>query len=255
MKIVRYSDGTIRHGLLEEDGTIRPLLGSPFESLETTGPATRLEKVSLLAPLEPANIFAAGVNYRDHQEESNRPAPSLPMLFMKPAGTIAGPGSPIVYPKGAELVHYEGELAVVIGRSGRHIPEDRALEYVLGYSCANDVSERITQRAEMKQGTMLIGKAYDSFCPIGPVIATGLDPSDLTLETRHNGRTVQSTSTAMMMLSVPALISYISQAITLRPCDIILTGTPSGVGPIQPGDTVEVEISGIGVLKNPVLAA
>ena len=158
-----------------------------------------------------------------------------------------------MYPQHARKWTYEGELAVIIGRRTRRVPEDRALECVLGYTCANDVSERVVQLAEMKMGCLLVGKSFDTFCPLGPVIATGLEPAALDLTTRLNGQVRQRIDTSDLLFSVARLVSYLSQAMTLWPGDVILTGTPSGVGPIQPGDVVEVEISGIGVLRNPVV--
>jgi 2-keto-4-pentenoate hydratase/2-oxohepta-3-ene-1,7-dioic acid hydratase in catechol pathway len=151
-------------------------------------------------------------------------------------------------------VHFEAELAVVIGRGGRRIAPERALDHVLGYTCANDVSERVIQRAEMDQGALLVGKGFDTFCPLGPVIAVGIDPSDLALGACVNGVERQRSSTSDLLFDVPRLVSYLSEAITLRPGDVIITGTPSGVGPIVPGDTVDIWVEGIGTLTNTVVA-
>ncbi len=254
MKIVRYADGNLRYGLLEPDGTILPLEGSPYESLKTTRPATSLDKVRLLAPIEPRSVVGVGFNYARHAREANVPLPSMPVLFMKPLDTVIGPGAPIVYPRQGQTVDYEGELAVVIGRTARRISEKEALSHVLGYTCGNDVSERVIQSAEMKQRSLLVAKGFDSFNPIGPAIATDLDPTNLELETRVNGEIRQKTNTSDMVFSVAKLIAYLSEAMTLRPGDVIMTGTPSGVGSVKPGDVIEVEISGIGVLSNPVVA-
>jgi len=255
MKLVRYAvDGTVAYGVLEEGGIVRRLVGSPFEALKP-GPASHfLDEVRLLAPVDAPRIIGVGLNYVSHIRECNLNAPTLPMLFMKHPSTVIGPGEPIVYPKQAQKVDYEGEMAVVIGRHVRRVSESQALEYVLGYTCANDVSERVTQLAEMKMGCLLVGKSYDTFCPLGPVIATGLDPSSLDLAARLNGQARQQINTSDLLFSAARLVSYLSQAMTLWPGDAILTGTPSGVGPIQPGDVVEVEISGIGVLRNSVIA-
>jgi len=255
MKLVRFAIGQeLAFGVLEEGASIRRLLGSPFESL-ATGPATcSLGEVRLMAPVEAPRIICAGLNYVSHIKESHMVAPSIPMLFMKHPSAVIGPSEPIVYPRQARTVHYEGELAVVIGRRTRRVPEEQALASVLGYTCANDVSERVTQAAEMKLGCLLVGKSYDTFCPLGPVIATGLDPTSLELTTRLNGEVRQHINTSDLLFSVARLVSYLSQAMTLWPGDVILTGTPGGVGPIQPGDTVEIEIAGIGVLRNPVVA-
>jgi 2-keto-4-pentenoate hydratase/2-oxohepta-3-ene-1,7-dioic acid hydratase in catechol pathway len=255
MKLVRYAaDGTVSYGVLEDGGIVRRLAGSLFEPL-TAGPTSHsVETVRLLAPLEAPRIIGVGLNYVSHIRETKHATPALPMLFMKHPSAVIGPGEPIVYPKQAQKVDYEGELAVVIGRHARRVSEAQALEYVLGYTCANDVSERVTQLAEMKMGCLLVGKSYDTFCPLGPAIATGLDPSSLDLTARLNGQVRQRINTSDLLFSVATLVSYLSQAMTLWPGDVILTGTPSGVGPIQPGDVVDVEISEIGVLRNPVVA-
>jgi 2-keto-4-pentenoate hydratase/2-oxohepta-3-ene-1,7-dioic acid hydratase in catechol pathway len=212
-----------------------------------------LERVRLLCPLEPARIFGAGLNYVSHIEEMKLKRPTVPLLFMKPSTAVIGPDEPIVYPRDATDVHFEGEVAAVIGRRVRRIGEDEALDAVFGYTCANDVSERAVQRVEMNMGHLLIGKAYDSFCPLGPLIATGLDPRNLLLETRVNGAVRQSAKTSDLLFSVAQLVSYLSHAITLLPGDVILTGTPSGVGPIVPGDVVEVTVERVGRLRNRVV--
>jgi len=255
MNLVRYAfDETVAYGVLEEGRIVRRLAGSPFEALQP-GPASHLlEEVRLLAPVDAPRIMGVGLNYVSHIRECNLSTPTLPMLFMKHPSAVIGPGEPIVYPKQAQKVDYEGEMAVVIGRHVRRVSESQALEYVLGYTCANDVSERVTQLAEMKMGCLLVGKSYDTFCPLGPVIVTGLDPTSLDLTSRLNGQVRQQINTSDLLFSVARLVSYLSQAMTLWPGDVILTGTPSGVGPIQPGDVVEIEISGIGVLRNPVIA-
>jgi 2-keto-4-pentenoate hydratase/2-oxohepta-3-ene-1,7-dioic acid hydratase in catechol pathway len=255
MKLVRYAiEGKAAYGVLEAGGVIQPLAGSPFEALEAGSASHPIEQVRLLAPVDAPRIIGVGLNYVSHIHESKQTAPSIPMLFMKHPSSVIDPGEPIVYPRHAKKVDYEGELAVIIGRRTHRVPEDRALEYVLGYTCANDVSERVVQLAEMKMGCLLVGKSFDTFCPLGPVIATGLDPTALDLTTRLNGQVRQRINTSDLLFSVARLVSYLSQAMTLWPGDVILTGTPSGVGPIQPGDVVEVEISGIGVLRNPVVA-
>ena len=255
MNLVRYAfDETVAYGVLEEGGIVHRLAGSPFEALQP-GPASHLlDEVRLLAPVDAPRIMGVGLNYVSHIRECNLSTPTLPMLFMKHPSAVIGPGEPILYPKQAQKVDYEGEMAVVIGRHVRRVSESQALEYVLGYTCANDVSERVTQLAEMKMGCLLVGKSYDTFCPLGPVIVTGLDPTSLDLTSRLNGQVRQQINTSDLLFPVARLVSYLSQAMTLWPGDVILTGTPSGVGPIQPGDVVEVEISGIGVLRNPVVA-
>jgi 2-keto-4-pentenoate hydratase/2-oxohepta-3-ene-1,7-dioic acid hydratase in catechol pathway len=254
MLIARYRiGGDIHHGLLEGD-LLRRLAGSPFVSLETTGTSDRLGDVTMLAPVAAPRIFGVGLNYVAHIEESGAKTPQRPLLFMKPTNTVVGPGEPIVYPREGQNVHFEAELAVVIGRAGRRIAEADALSHVLGYTCANDVSERVIQKEEMDQGALLVGKGFDSFCPLGPVIATGLDPSRLRLGARVNGVERQASTTADLLFSVPRLVSYLSLAIALQPGDVIITGTPSGVGPIVPGDVVDIWVEGVGTLTNPVVA-
>lgn len=254
MDVVRYAvGGTVAYGVLEEGEVVRRLAGSPFETL-TPGPTTHpVDEVRLLAPVYAPRIIGVGLNYVSHIRECNLETPTLPMLFMKHPSTVIGPEEAILYPRNAQKVDYEGELAVIVGRRTRRVSEAEAPACIFGYTCANDVSERVTQLAEMKMGCLLVGKSYDTFCPLGPVIATGLDPTFLDLTTRLNGQVRQRVNTSDLLFSVARLVSYLSQAMTLWPGDVILTGTPSGVGPIQPGDVVEVEISGIGVLRNPVV--
>lgn len=253
-RIVRYADPEPRYGLLERDGTIRPFAGSPFESLETAGPATHVDRVRLLAPVRPGSVYGAGLNYVGHAREMGLDLPTIPMMFMKPSSAVIGPGEPIVYPREAQNLHFEAEVAVIIGKAGRRIPEARAREHVLGYTCGNDVSERAIQGREMKQGCLVLGKAFDSFNPLGPAIAMDLEPGAVDILGRVNGVEKQRSNTADLVYSVAALIAHLSSGITLRPGDVIMTGTPAGVGPIVPGDTVEIEIPEAGILRNPVEA-
>ena len=257
MKIVRYQEGDGSHyGVLEEGGLIRRLEGTPYESLIPDGSTTQLEAVRILSPVPAPRIFGLGLNYADHAAEGGKEHPPQPMLFMKPSTAAVGPEEPIIYPAAAgDLeVHFEAELVAVIGRKARGVGVSEALDHVLGYTCGNDVSERVIQRAEMKEGCLLMGKGYDTFCPLGPAIATGLDPTDLLLLARVNGRERQRTNTSDLIYSVADIVSYMSRAMTLLPGDVILTGTPSGVGPVYPGDRVEIEIPQVGVLSNPVVA-
>jgi 2-keto-4-pentenoate hydratase/2-oxohepta-3-ene-1,7-dioic acid hydratase in catechol pathway len=253
MQIARYEiDGKTYYGQLEGH-SLKRLEGDLFGQQRPGGTVDALERARLLCPLEPTRIFGAGLNYVSHIEEMKLERPTVPLLFMKPPTAAIGPEEPIVYPRDATDVHFEGELAAVIGARVRRVSEAQALDAVFGYTCANDVSERAVQRVEMKMGHLLIGKAYDSFCPLGPVIATGLDPRNLLLETCVNGKVRQSVRTSDLLFSVAQLVSYLSHAITLLPGDVILTGTPSGVGPIVPGDTVEVTVEGVGKLRNAVV--
>jgi len=177
----------------------------------------------------------------------------MPSIFMKPDTALIGHGESIVYPSGSTIVHYEAELVAVIGRRARKIAREDALDYVLGYACGNDVSERTIQRKEMTLGLMTVGKAFDTFAPIGPCIETSVDPSTLRMQGRLNGTVVQDCQTSDLLFEVEALVAYLSQAITLMPGDLIMTGTPGGIGPLQPGDTFEIDIEGVGVLRNDVI--
>jgi len=254
MKIARYRtvDGTVAWGLLGDNGSARRLPATPFDGLEPTG--TVDTGFTLLAPAETPRIFGVGLNYVSHIAESGAETPKRPLIFMKPPTALADPEQPIVYPKEGEHVDFEAELTVVIGRTARRLSQDEALSAVLGYTCANDVSERIIQAEEMGQGALVVCKGFDTFCPLGPVIATDLDPTNLELKGRVNGETRQSINTSDLLFSVAELVSYLSQAITLLPGDLILTGTPHGVGPVQPGDVVEIELEGVGILRNGVVA-
>ena len=255
MKILRYrSNGEASYGILDDDGSIRQLAGCPFESLDTSGAVTHLDQVTVLAPVETPRIIGVGLNYAAHARETGKEPPTNPMLFMKPTLTAIGPEEPIIYPHQGKNVHYECELAVIIGKRTRRVSEADALDHVLGYTCGNDISERVIQFAEMEMGAMLLGKGFDTFCPLGPVIATDLDPTNLDIKTRLNGEVKQDSNTSDLLFSVAQLVSYISAVMTLLPGDVIMTGTPAGIGPIAPGDTVEIEISGVGVLSNPVVA-
>lgn len=254
MRLIRYADPTIRFGILEKDNTIQPLLGTPFEGIHPRGAKTKLSDVRLLAPVEPRNIFGAGLNYVKHAQEVNMPLPVVPMLFMKPTSAIIGPDAAIVYPKQGKTVHFEAEVVVVIGRTARRVPEAKVRDCILGYTCGNDVSERVIQSAEMKQGCLVTGKSFDTFAPIGPAIETELDPANIRILGRVNGEKRQDSNTSDLVYSIPKLVSYLSDAFTLLPGDIIMTGTPSGIGPIVPGDVVEIEIPEVGILRNPVIA-
>lgn len=258
MRIARYeTGGRVFHGIVEND-MLERLAGSPFgassDAFERAGTRDRLGEVRLLAPVAAPRVFGVGLNYVAHIAEAGAATPTTPLLFMKPSTAVIGPGAPIVYPCEARNVHFEAELAVVIGRGGRRIAHSDALDHVLGYTLANDVSERVIQKAEMDQGALLVGKGFDGFCPLGPVIATGLDPEDIRIGARVNGVERQSSSTSDLLFSVRDLVAYLSAAMTLLPGDVIITGTPSGVGPIVPGDVVEIFGDGVGVLSNPVVA-
>jgi 2-keto-4-pentenoate hydratase/2-oxohepta-3-ene-1,7-dioic acid hydratase in catechol pathway len=258
MKIMRYHYlGQDAYGSLESVDQLYRLSGSPFEgSYEVVRSApVPLKNVQVLCPVANTRIFGVGFNYVSHIQETGWETPELPVMFVKPETALARPGDPIIYPKGGMNVHYEAELVVIMGREARRVSERDALSYVLGYTCGNDVSDRTIQAKEMKFGCLFAGKAFDTFAPIGPLIETNIDPSNLEIIGRLNGVVKQRGNTSDLLFSVPRLVSYLSGFMKLLPGDIIMTGTPSGVGPISPGDTFEVEIEGIGILSNPVVAA
>lgn len=253
--IARYAlDGRVHYGIVEDDATIARLEDSPFNELRTSGVKDALDSARILAPVHQPRVFGVAYNYKAHSQEANKAVPDLPVLFMKPSTTVIGTGESIVYPADGENIHFEGELVVVIGKLARHVPEAQALDHVLGYTCGNDISDRVLQRRESAFGCLLAGKGYDTFAPMGPVIATELDPTNLKIVTRVNGVVRQDGNTADLLFSVSYMISYLSRHMTLLPGDMIMTGTPAGVGPISVGDTIEVEINGIGVLRNDVVA-
>jgi 2-keto-4-pentenoate hydratase/2-oxohepta-3-ene-1,7-dioic acid hydratase in catechol pathway len=217
-----------------------------------TGEVLALGDVNLLAPCEPSKIVALGLNYRDHAAEFGRQAPDEPLIFLKPSTAVIGPGANIIYPRMSRRVDYEAELGVVIGKTARRVEEENALEYVLGYTCFNDVTARDLQK---KDGLFTRAKGFDTFAALGPWIETGLaDPDKVMVEAYLNGERRQHASTSTMVFGVRRLIAFISEVMTLLPGDVIATGTPSGVGPMRPGDEVEVRVEGIGTLQNRVLA-
>lgn len=235
--------------MLEGD-VVRPLRGTFFEEPIPIDDTVPLSEVRLLAPIIPSKVVCVGRNYVEHAEELGSEVPEEPLLFMKPSTAVIGPGDPIRLPPESRRVDHEGELAVVIGRLCRRVSEEDAFGFVLGYTCGNDVTARDLQQ---KDGQWTRAKGFDSFCPLGPWLETELDPSDVEIATRVNGETRQRSRTSNMIFRPPTIISYASQVMTLLPGDVILTGTPSGVGPLSPGDRVEVEVEGIGVLANEVM--
>jgi len=220
-------------------------------SLKLDGSIYELGEVRLLAPCLPSKIVCLGLNYRSHAEEFKLSIPPVPLIFLKPSTAVIGPDDEIVLPRLSKRVDYEGELGVVIGKRAKDVPENKATDYVLGYTCFNDVSERYNQKED---GQWTRAKGYDTFAPIGPWIETEVDPANLRLETYLNGELRQSVSTNDLIFGVPKLIGFISNIMTLLPGDVIATGTPSGIGQITPGDIVEVRIEKIGTLRNFVVA-
>lgn len=262
MKIARFRapDGTLAFGILDEAETgdgieLVELVADPMVAgYETTGRRFALESVTLLAPVIPrSKVVCVGKNYHDHVEEmhergiSDGVAPEEPLLFIKPNTSVIGPGDLIERPAISNQVEYEGELAIVIGAVAKEVPEERALDVVFGFTCANDVTARDLQYSD---GQWARAKGFDTFCPLGPVIETEFDFEDATIETRVNGEVRQRSTTSLFIHQVPKIIAHASQAFTLLPGDVILTGTPRGVGELHDGDVVEVEVEGIGILRN-----
>jgi 2-keto-4-pentenoate hydratase/2-oxohepta-3-ene-1,7-dioic acid hydratase in catechol pathway len=271
VRLVRCADGErVLYGLLEADDRVREIAGDITSSTldlariggpapgATAGAGTRpassrpIAELLLLPPCAPSKIVAVGRNYREHAAELGHDLPAEPLLFLKPSTALLAPGGTILLPRASERVDYEGELGVVIGRPARRVPISRALDYVLGYTCVNDVTARDLQRRDVQ---FTRAKSFDTFCPLGPCIATGLRPEDLVVETRVNGVLKQSAPVSRMIFGVAELVGFISQIMTLLPGDVIATGTPEGVGPLAAGDEVTVSIEGIGRLTNRVAAA
>ena len=250
MRIARFSAGGEVGFAAVEGDELAVIDTHPFGTVSFTGVRLPLAEVRLLAPILPSKVVAIGKNYADHAREMGGEPPATPVIFLKPSTAVCGPGDPIAAPAGAGRVDYEGELAVVIGRLARDVPAERAYDAILGYTCADDVTARDQQRADGQWGR---AKGYDTFCPLGPWIETELDPRDLGVTTTLNGEKVQDARTSLMLHDVASLVSFVSGVMTLLPGDVLLTGTPAGVGPMVPGDEVSVTIEGIGALTNQVV--
>ena len=264
MKIIRYLDsqGQTGHAALQADGSAQAIEGDLYGDFRVTGRPVSVARI--LAPIQPTAILCIGLNYRRHAEETRSPLPPHPILFMKLPNAIQNPGDPIVLPRQlrSDRVDYECELAVVIGKAAKNVSREQALDYVLGYTAANDVSARDWQKSG-GGGQWCRGKTFDTFCPLGPALVTRdemPDPSGLSIKTILNDKIMQDWHTGDMIFDVPALIEFLSGSTTLMPGTVILTGTPHGVGMardpqvwLQPGDTVTVAIEGIGALTNPVV--
>jgi 2-keto-4-pentenoate hydratase/2-oxohepta-3-ene-1,7-dioic acid hydratase in catechol pathway len=249
-KYVRFRRGAATaYGILDGD-TIREIEGNLFGSRKDTGAAHKVGAVKLLYPCEPAKIFAVGLNYRSHLRD--RPVPPRPEIFYKPVSALQNPEDPIVLPKDSHNVHFEGELVVVIGKRTKGVSAAEARDAIFGVTCGNDVSERDWQNGANKDLQWWRAKGSDTFAPLGPAIVTGIDYSKLPLETRVNGEVKQKQSTADLIFDCPTVVSWISQAVTLEPGDLIYTGTPGATSKLNPGDVVEIQIEGIGVLRNKV---
>lgn len=251
MKFVRYEVNDRKSYGIWEGDVIQEITGSIYGDFEISSLRYKISAVRLLPPAEPTKIVCVGLNFRSHIKELGEPTPEFPSHFIKPLTTVIGPEDPIIFPRVAKRVDYEGEMAVIIKKRIKDVSQENALNYVLGYTCFNDVTERILTRV---QGQLTRSKGFDTFGSFGPCIATGLDPANVTVRTFLNGKKVQEGWTGEYVFSVPYLIHYLSQCMTLLPGDIISTGTPGGIGPMNPGDVVEVAIEGIGSLRNPVKA-
>lgn len=246
MRLLRFrKEGKIHYGILQGEEVME------LKDMEGKGERIfRIGEVEILPPCIPSKIVAIGLNYRDHADEMGKPLPEEPLIFMKPGSAVIGPGEDIVYPKASKRVDYEAELALVIGKRAHRVSREEAADYILGYTCFNDVTARDLQRKDVQYTR---AKGFDTFAPIGPWIETEVEPQDLLVEAYLNGERRQSSTTAGMIFDVFYLVSFISHVMTLLPGDVIATGTPSGVGPMAVGDEIEIRISGIGSLVNRVV--
>lgn len=257
MRVARFAgDDDPRFGVVgEEDGTptIAVLKGDPlYAGYELTGQKVAVDDVRLLAPVIPrSKVVCVGKNYAAHAAEMGGEVPETPLVFLKPNTSVIGPGEPIVYPAQSSEVHFEGELAVVVGRICKDVAVEDVDKVVFGYTVANDVTARDLQRTD---GQWARAKGFDTFCPLGPWIETNLDPADLRVTTELGGEVKQDGRTSDMVFSVADVVAYVSSFMTLLPGDVVLTGTPEGVGPMQVGDSVSVTVEGIGTLTNPVVS-
>jgi len=249
MKLVRFQvQGRTACGILHGE-EVRELEGDFFGPLKTRSTGYARTGVKFLAPCSPSKIIAVGLNYRDHARELELPVPETPVIFLKPPTSIIGPGDIIRYPGTSSQVDYEAELGIVIKDRVKDIRPEEARSHILGYTCANDVTARDLQK---KDGQWTRAKSFDTFCPVGPWIETDLEPDDLLVESYLNGVRRQSSRTSQFIFRVDHLVSFISQIMTLSPGDLVITGTPAGIGPMEPGDEIEVRIEGIGSLTNVV---
>ncbi|GGW98742.1 fumarylacetoacetate hydrolase family protein [Streptomyces chryseus] len=259
MRIARFSiDGNVAFGAISaaagergpDDLVLDIIKGIPYADFELSGVKVPLSKVRLLPPVLPSKVVAIGRNYAEHAAELGNEVPDLPLTFFKPSTSVTGPGDDIAYPSFSSELHHEAELAVVIGRMCREVPRERAKDVIFGYTCANDITARDVQQREKQWAR---AKGFDTSCPLGPWVETDLDPADLAIQCTVNGVQRQLGRTSDMIRSVEDLIVHISEAMTLLPGDVILTGTPAGVGPLNVGDEVAVTIEGIGTLTNKVI--
>jgi 2-keto-4-pentenoate hydratase/2-oxohepta-3-ene-1,7-dioic acid hydratase in catechol pathway len=258
VRIARFSyQGDVSFGVVDGPGedpadlVIGIATGHPFAPLQLTGETLPLSQVRLLAPVLPSKVVCIGKNYADHAAEMGGAPPENPVVFLKPSTSVVGPGDPIVLPRNSDRVDHEAELGIVIGRLCREVPRERAHDVVLGYTCGNDVTARDHQKAD---GQWTRGKSHDTFCPLGPWVETELAASDVAVRCTVDGEVRQDGRTSALIHDIPALIEWVTAFMTLLPGDVILTGTPAGVGPLTAGSSVSVSIEGLGTLTNPVVA-
>ena len=250
MRIVRFIyKRRERWGILKQD-VIEVLKGDPFSRVKASGNKVLLRKVKLLAPVVPGKVILVGLNYRRHAQELKMKIPQEPIIFLKPPSSVIGPEEKIVYPKGVKRLDYEAELAVVIKKKAKNIPQKEVYRYILGYTCLNDVTARCLQE---KDGQWTRAKSFDTFCPLGPWIETRINPRHLRIRSYLNQRLKQCSNTSDFIFKLPFIVSFVSKVMTLLPGDIISTGTPQGVGRMRSSDTIEIDIEGIGRLKNSLI--
>lgn len=251
MRLVRCKHNSGLHWGLVKGSDVFLLKDTPFRKIVPSKTSIPLSKIKFAVPADPTKIVLVGLNYRDHAAELNMPLPIDPVIFLKPATALLAHGQKIVLPRGVDRLDYEAELALVIRKEAKNIPPEDASKYILGYTCLNDVTARDVQK---KDGQWTRAKSFDTFCPVGPWVETDFDPGNSTIICRLNGAVRQRSQTTNLIFSVPYLVSFVSRVMRLFPGDIISTGTPPGVGAMKPGDHVEVEVCGIGVLKNSVVS-
>ncbi len=249
MKFIRFSsENYSKSGILKNESDVVEVRGDMYGEYEETNNIYKLDEIKILPPSSPSKIICVGLNYRDHAEEMNRQLPEAPMLFMKPNTAVIAHNEEIVYPSHmSKRVDYEGELAIVIGREARMVEEQDAENYIFGYTCINDITARDLQKIDIQ---FTRGKGFDTFAPFGPFIETEISPDNLGIKTLLNNEVKQNSNTGNLIFKVKTLVSFISKIMTLLPGDIIATGTPAGIGPVKPGDRLEVRIEGIGSLVN-----
>ncbi|MBT2757851.1 fumarylacetoacetate hydrolase family protein [Mesobacillus foraminis] len=249
MKIARFLEsGSIHYGVLEGD-VLNKIKGDIFRDYTVTGEKVSLSDTKLLVPIQPGKVIAIGLNYKKHAEEVNKPLPSEPMMFLVSPTAIVGPDEEVVIANPENRTEHEAEIAIVIGKEAENVPVEEALRYVCGYTICNDISDRVLQK---KDGQFTRAKSFSTYKPLGPVISTDINPDNVEISLKINGETRQDSNTSDMIFSTAEIISFVSNVMKLEPGDVIITGTPSGVSPLQEGDVMKAEIEGIGILSNPV---